>query len=519
MIIRRSLTAAAMAMGLASTAFADVAWAEVAAAATAAGPVAKIKQGALRGTMVEGVETFLGIPYAAPPVGDLRWRPPAPGASWTGERDAAKPGASCQPARDGTAIEDCLFANVTRPAGAKPGAKLPVYVWIHGGGFTIGSAPAAFGAQTDGIQFAKEGIVTVSISYRLGRAGWFAHPALCKEGPCGNYGLMDQIAALKWVKANIARFGGNPNDITIGGESAGGVSVLELMLAPDARGLFQKAIGESSFGRAEPRSMAEAQASGLKAAEAAGVKGEDAAAAAALRKVALSAMPYTEPFVSRAGPIVDGRYVLGGIAEGFAAGKQAKTPLLIGGNSYEASLFRPSPASVDALPADQKAAALAAFDPKNAGDKQRVANDMATRQFITEPDRAISRAQAKAGQPVYTYYFSYVTPAARTTGPGVWGAAHTAEIKFAFAGPKQQFAAADLPLAKAVNAYWAAFIKTGNPGAAGGPAWPKFAPSETFMEFGADGPVAQDHFLKAQLDWQEARVKAGTSASPHEAPK
>jgi para-nitrobenzyl esterase len=169
-------------------------------------------------------------------------------------------GASCQPARDGTAIEDCLFANVTRPAGAKPGAKLPVYVWIHGGGFTIGSAPAAFGAQTDGIQFAKEGIVTVSISYRLGRAGWFAHPALCKEGPCGNYGLMDQIAALKWVKANIARFGGNPNDITIGGESAGGVSVLELMLAPDARGLFQKAIGESSFGRAEPRSMAEAQA-------------------------------------------------------------------------------------------------------------------------------------------------------------------------------------------------------------------------------------------------------------------
>jgi para-nitrobenzyl esterase len=518
MTIRRSLTAAAVAMGLISTTFPGVAAAEAPAATVAAGPTAKIKQGALRGANVEGVETFLGIPYVAPPVGDLRWRPPAAAAGWTGERAATKAGPSCQPARDGTAIEDCLFANVTRPAGAKPGQKLPVYVWIHGGAFTIGSAPAAFGAQTDGIQFAKEGIVTVSISYRLGRAGWFAHPALCKEGPCGNYGLMDQIAALKWVKANIASFGGDPNNITIGGESAGGVSVLELMLAPGARGLFQKAIGESSFGRAEPRSMAEAQALGLKAAETAGVKGEDAAAAAALRKVALSAMPYTEPFVSRAGPIVDGRNVLGGIAQGFAAGKQARVPLLIGGNSYEASLFRPAPASVDALPADQKAAALAAFDPKNSGDKQRIANDMATRQFITEPDRAISRAQSKVGQPVFTYYFNYVTPAERATAKGMWGAPHAAEIKFTFAGPKQQFAEADLPVAKAVNAYWAAFIKTGNPGAAGGPVWPKFAPNETYMEFSADGPQAQDHFLKTQLDWQEARVKAGESASPHAAP-
>jgi para-nitrobenzyl esterase len=505
MIVRRNFTAVALAMGVSVLPLA-------AFAQGAAAPTATIKQGPLKGAVVEGVEEFWGIPYAAPPVGDLRWKPPVAAARWTAERDASKAGASCQPTQKGEYTEDCLFANVTRPAGAKPGQKLPVYVWIHGGGFTIGSAPGAFGAQTDGIQFAKEGIVTVSVSYRLGRAGWFAHPALCKEGPCGNYGYMDQIAALKWVKANIADFGGDPNNVTIGGESAGGISVLELMLAPDARGLFQKAIGESSFGRLEPTSMADAQAQGLKAATTAGVSGEDAAAAAALRKLPLSAMPYTGPFTSRAGPILDGRYVQSGIYEGFAAGKQAKTPLLIGGNSNEASLFRPTAAALDAIPAGQKAAAMAAFDPKGEGNKVQMANDMATRQYITEPDRAISRAHAKTGQPVYTYYFSYVSPGAKAQLP--FGAPHTAEIKYAFAGPKQQFAEADLPLAKSVNAYWAAFIKSGNPGAAGGPAWPKFAPAETYMEFSADGAQPHEHFLKAQLDWQEAAVKAGATASP-----
>ena len=504
MIVRRQLACAMLALSALSL--------PLAAAAQDAAPTAKLKQGALKGAVVEGVEEFWGIPYAAPPVGELRWKPPAAAPVWTGERDATKAGPSCQPTQKGEYAEDCLFANVTRPVGAKPGAKLPVLVWIHGGGFTIGSATGAFGAQTDGIQFAKDGVITVSVSYRLGRAGWFAHPALCKEGPCGNYGYMDQIAALKWVQANIASFGGDPRNVTIAGESAGGISVLELMLAPDARGLFQKAIGESSFGRLEPTSMADAQAAGVKAASAAGVSGEDAAAAAALRKLPLSAMPYSGPFTSRAGPILDGRYVQGGIYEGFAAGKQAKIPLLIGGNSNEASLFRPQPAALDAIPDARKAPAMAAFDPKGTGNKAQVVNDMATRQYITEPDRAISRAHSKTGQPVYTYYFAYVSPGAKAQLP--YGAPHTAEIKYAFAGPKQQFADVDLPLAKAVNAYWAAFIKTGNPDSAGGPAWPKFAPNETYMEFSADGPAPHEHFLKAQLDWQEAAVKAGGVASP-----
>jgi para-nitrobenzyl esterase len=501
MIIRRSLTAAALALGLVSTAFAGAAQAQAPAAMAAAGPSVKTKQGALRGAMVEGVETFLGIPYAAPPVGDLRWRPPAAAPGWSGERDATKAGASCQPARDGAAIEDCLFVNVTRPAGAKPGAKLPVLVWIHGGGFTIGTSTAAFGAETDGIQFAKDGVITVSLNYRLGRAGWFAHPALTKEGPAGNYGLMDQIAALKWVQANVASFGGDPKNVTISGESAGGISVLYLMLAPDARGLFQKAIGESSFGRMEPTPLKAAEASGAEAAAKAGVTGDDAAAAAALRKLPLSAMPYTGPFTSRAGPILDGRYVQTGISQGFAAGKQARVPLLIGGNSNEASLFRPQVAQLDAIPAARKDAALSAFDPEGKGNKLQIVNDMATRQYITEPDRHISRLQSKAGQPVYLYYFSYVTPSKRAAS---LGAVHTAEIPYAFAGPRQKLAPEDQPLATAVNAYWAAFIKKGSPDGAGGPAWPKFtAASEASMEFGSDGPVVRQHHLAKQLDWTE----------------
>jgi para-nitrobenzyl esterase len=506
MIVRRKFTAAALALGVLALPLASY-------GQGAAAPVAKIRQGALKGAGVEGVEEFWGIPYAAPPLGDLRWKPPMAAAGWTGERDASKAGASCQPNRDGSLTEDCLFINVTRPARAKPGAKLPVLVWIHGGGFTIGTSVGAFGAQTDGIQFAKDGVITVSLNYRLGRAGWFAHPAICKEGPCGNYGLMDQIAALKWVQANIGSFGGDPKNVTIAGESAGGISVLLLMLAPDARGLFQKAIGESSFGRLEPTSMVDAQAAGVKAATLVNVSGDDASAAAALRKASLSAMPYSGPFTSRAGPVLDGRYVLGGISEGFAAGKQAKVPLLIGGNSNEASLFRPQAAALDAIPAARQVAAMAAFDPKAEGNKLQVVNDMATRQYITEPDRNISRAQAKAGQPVYLYYFSYVSPGQKAQLP--YGAPHTAEIKYAFAGPKQTFAPEDLALAKAVNAYWAAFIKAGNPDSAGGPAWPKFTPAtEASMEFGAAGPTPHEHHLKAQLDWQEDAVKSGAGASP-----
>jgi para-nitrobenzyl esterase len=497
MIVRRTLAACALALGVFTAAGSG--WAQPApAVAVASGPVVKIRQGQVQGTASEGVAMFLGIPYAAPPVGDLRWRPPAAAAGWTGVRDATKAGGAC------AQVEDCLFVNVTAPTNAKPGAKLPVMVWIHGGAFTIGTSTGAFGAETDGIQYARDGVITVSLNYRLGRAGWFAHPALTREGPSGNYGMMDQIAALKWVQANIASFGGDPKNVTIFGESAGGISVLYLMLAPDARGLFHKAIGESSFARHTPTPLKQAEEAGLKAAAAAGVTGEDAAAAAALRKLPLTAMPYSGPLTARAQPILDGRYIKEGITEGFAAGRQARIPLMIGGNSNEASLFRPQPAQLELIPADRRAAMAAAFDPEGKGDKARMVNDLVTAQFITEPDRNLARIQTKAGQPVYLYYFSYVTPAQRAAS---MGAGHTAEIKYAFAGPKQKFAPEDLPLAKAVNAYWAAFAKKGTPDSAGGPAWPRYTLArEPSMEFGAEGPQVREKHLAARLDWIEQGV-------------
>lgn len=489
-MIGRALLAGAMALGLATVSTA--AWGQA-----VAGPTVKIHQGLLQGATTDGASTYLGIPYAAPPVGDLRWRPPAPGPSWQGARDATKPGASCE--KD---VEDCLYLNVTTPAGAKPGAKLPVMVWIHGGAFVVGTSMGAFGATHDGTEFAKKGVILVTLNYRLGHAGWFAHPALDKEGHTANYGLADQIAALKWVKANIASFGGNPNNVTIFGESAGGISVLYLMLAPEARGLFQKAIGESSFPRHEPFTLAKADAEGLKAAEAAGVKGDDAAAAKALRALPLSKLPYSGGFTERAQPIADGKLISSGITEGFAAGRQAKVPLIVGGNSDEASLFRPQAAQIDALPADQQKAVMAAYDPQGAGDKTRVVHELVTDQYITEPDRNLARIETKAGGPVWLYYFDFVaTPLKAREAEG---APHTGEIRYVFGGAHQRFTAEDEPLSHAMNAYWAAFAKSGNPDSAGGPLWPKYdAAHEAVMNFDAKGPHVVDHEFKARLDLME----------------
>lgn len=490
MISRRLAACAALAvLALSPAAFAQ---APAGAFASDVSQTVKVKQGALKGTVKDAIAYHLGIPYAAAPVGELRWKPPAAGPGWSGERDASAPGASCQ------AEEDCLFLNVVRPAGAKAGDKLPVMVWIHGGAYVIGTSMGAFGGDTEGTNFAKRGIVHVSLNYRLGRAGWFAHPALTREGPTGNYGMMDQVAALQWVRDNIAAFGGDPANVTIYGESAGGVSVHYLMLAPQAKGLFAKAIGQSSFARHVPKPLAKAEAKGVQAAKAAGVEGVDAAAAAALRKLPLASLPYTGGFVGRAGPILDGTYITGGIAQGYAAGRQAKVPLMIGGNSNEASLFRPQPALLDSLPETARAAVSSAFDPEGTGDKARIVHALQTAQLITEPDRNLARLHAGAGQPTWLYYFSYVPPSKAAQKP--YGAAHTDEIRFVFGAPRAGFAPEDLPLSGAMNELWANFAKTGAPGAA----WPKFLPGETSVEFGNDGVQVRREHLKARLDLVEA---------------
>jgi para-nitrobenzyl esterase len=498
MILRRSLAAAALALGLIAAPALGQAPGYTPPAAAPAGQAKslKIKQGTLRGSIADGVAYYWAVPFAPAPVGDLRWRPPGAPPSWQGEREATKAPPSCQNQ------EDCLYLNVTAPANAKRGGKLPVVVWVHGSAFRVGQAIGAFGADTEGTEFAKKGVIVVGVNHRLGRAGWFAHPALSKEpGLTANYGNMDQIAGLKWVKANIAAFGGDPKNVTVMGESAGAMGILNMMISPEARGLFQKAVVESGFARNTPVPLKEAEANGLKLAEAAGVKGDGPEAAAALRKLPLTALagPQSITAPGRPFPVLDGKLYTETVMQGFAAGHEMKIPLIIGGNSNEASLTRPQAAMLDTLPADRRDAILKVFG----SDRNQAVNDLVTVQSITEPDRAIVRLHTKNGAPAWTYYFSYV-PAAEKARKA-FGAAHTDEVRFVFGQPRARFAPEDLKLSDAMNAYWTSFIKTGDPDSAGGPKWPRWNnDSEGQIEFGADGPQPREHLLKAERDLVES---------------
>src|SRR5579871_262607 len=252
-----------------------------------ANPIVRIDDGLVRGASAAGVDSFLGIPYAAPPTGDLRWRPPRPAAGWTGVRDATAFGPSCPQAPSpfappGPFSEDCLYLNVYAPASRGGFGGRPVLVWIHGGGLVQDAA-----RDYDGTKLAADGVVVVTINYRLGALGFLAHPALAARpgGSAGNYGLMDQQAALRWVQRNIARFGGDPDNVTIAGQSAGGLSVLAQMVSPGARGLFQRAIVQSGAFALNQQPLATAEAAGEKFATAVGCPDQTAAC---LRNVPVS---------------------------------------------------------------------------------------------------------------------------------------------------------------------------------------------------------------------------------------
>jgi para-nitrobenzyl esterase len=493
------------------------------AAASPAGAVVHAPQGDVEGVVSGAIESFKGIPFAAPPVGDLRWRPPQPPPAWTGVKVANDFGPVCMQtargffAQQGQMSEDCLTLNIWRPARAKPGQRLPVMVWIYGGAFIIGGSSTPF---YDGTHFADQGVILVSFNYRLGRFGFFAHPALDGgTGPVANYGLMDQIAALKWVKANIAAFGGDPDNVTVFGESAGAISVNYLMGSPAARGLFSKAIAESGFGRSEPRSLKgdprAAEALGVAFAEAHGIKGDDATVAAALRAIPADVLnaPYSglsDPGL--AGPIRDGQIVTQGIAEAFAKGDEAHVPYLEGGNSYEASLFPKIADAPDPVIArlGEPAKVLAAYgDPA----PPEAAREILTDSMVTEPDRFLARQMARQGLPAYVYRFSYVPGASRPTS---FGAAHGSEIAYVFdnlSDTPLSFGSFKIPaataydhkIAAAMHAYWIAFAKTGAPGSAGGPDWPGEARgADPVMEFGADGVAVRPDFDKSRLDLIEA---------------
>ena len=466
-----------------------------------------VSQGKLHGVTAEGVTSFKGIPFAPPPVDALRWMPPQKAPKWKGVREANAFGPSCMQAalRAGMNIsEDCLYLNVWSSA-PKAKAKQPVMVWIYGGAFVQGSSSFP---TYDGARFAKQGVVLVSLNYRLGRFGFFAHPALTKEnpkGPLGNYGLMDQIAALKWVKANIAKFGGDPNNVTIFGESAGGMSVNYLMVSPQARGLFNKAISESGFGRQNLPPIRGEGRSG----EAAGIAwaktktiNEDAPASA-LRAIPAADVGGTIGGLAGAAstfPMMDGVIMTEQVASAFAAGHQAPVPYLVGGNSYEASLFRPTPEQVLPLLGPKKDEIVDLFGgPTNIN---KTVADMSTDRAITEPNRYLARNMKSVNQPAYVYYFSYLPEALRATSIGV---PHGGEIGYVFGNLRDTATPADRAISDAATKYWVQFAKTGNPSDAGGTVWPAYAQADDeWLEFGFDGPQVRKNFRKAQLDWLEA---------------
>jgi len=449
----------------------------------------------------DGIRAWKGLPYAAPPVGALRWKPPAPVVAWKGERATDRFGPNCAQPKVYDDIdpytpsmsEDCLYLNVWSPA--KTREALPVFFWIHGGGYGAGSGAEP---RHDGVALAKKGVVVVTINYRLGAFGFLAHPALTRESPhraSGDQALADMIAALRWVQANIALLGGDPDRVTIAGESAGSDAVSRLMASPQAKGLFHQAIGESgsafgTLGRDETLAMGEANGLALGR-----DLGGDSLAAMRRRSTEQILAAVTAPTARLAfRPILDGWILPSSAAEIFAAGRQSDVPLLVGWNRDEGSLLeggvfagRTLPEALKLTFGDRAAEAAKLYPHETPDQMVRSRINFAGDAWMGLPTWSWAVAQTRTGKaPVYAFRFDH---APKT--PDGWfgegnrgkslGAFHSAEIVYVFNHPDNGGAWSvddtDRRVADVMSSYWANFVKTGDPNGPGLPVWPVYDPA------------------------------------------
>ena len=514
-------------------AFAALSLAVPAVAQTA--PVVDAPAGRLSGTVQGDLEVFKGIPYAVPPVGKLRWTAPQPLPRWQGVRQATRFGPGCIVPTPGPVksvysgaplptSEDCLTLNIWAPKDAK---NAPVFFWIYGGALWNGNSADP---MYDGAKLAERGVVVVSINYRLGVLGWLAHPALSAESPdhvSGNYGLLDQVQALKWVRRNIGAFGGDPRNVTIAGESAGALSVMYLMTSPPARGLFSKAIAESAYMLSMPslkqdrHGMPSGEASGV--ALAAAVHAPDLAA---LR--AMDAQKLTDAAaLAKFGPwgVVDGKVLPEQMVTAFDKGDQARVPILAGFNQGEIRSLMVLAPPVPASAAEYEKTIHAQYgDLADAFLKLYPASDMKESILATTRDglyawtaERLVRKQTALGLPSYLYEFDHGYPAEDAAGLHAF---HASELPYVFGTmdatpplwPKIPDQPREQALSEAMIGYWTSFAKTGAPVAANAPAWPAFDGAKSYMHF-VDTPQPATDPLPGMYELNEAvvcrRLQAG----------
>jgi len=489
-------------------------------------PIVKAPAGGVSGTRDGVARVFEGIPYAMPPTGPARWTPPRPMPSWQGVRKADHFGPACYqgiaPAgvyTNAPAVmsEDCLSLNIWTPENAR---KAPVFVWIHGGALAGGFSGESL---YNGTKMAARGVVVVSINYRLGVLGFLAHPELSAESPLktsGNYGLLDQIEALRWIRRNIAAFGGDPSNVTIAGESAGGLSVMYLMAAPSARGLFAKAIAESAYMISQP--MLRERANGTPSAEETGLmvmQKLHARNIADLRAMNGAAMTVLANAVGFAPWMtIDGQVLPRQLVEVFDRGEQAPVPLLAGFNSGEIRSLRVLAPPPPATAADYDKTIRARYgDLADAFLKLYPSADYAESILKTTRDglygwtaERLARKQTALGQPAYLYLFDHGYPDEEAQNLHGF---HGSELPYVFGTldrtiplwPKIPATQTETALSDAMLDYWTSFARSGSPTAKDAPPWPAYGTNAAYMDF-TDAPHPADHLMPGMYELNEQVV-------------